>query len=182
MATSQPAPGVVLTFDLHWRLSNRVLFRDALSFDECWARRQAVAPLGAQACALSDADLLLLACLHRIAHGRNTYRNRLIWLYDVHLLALALGEAGLTRFAEAALEKNIGAVCADALAACRERFGTALPQGVVDDLRRNRDREPSAALIDASRLRWAWADLAALHGLRARWAFAREVLANRLPG
>ena len=34
-----------------------------------------------------DTYALLLACLHRIAHKPEGMHNRLIWLYDIHLLA-----------------------------------------------------------------------------------------------
>jgi len=85
-------------FDIHWKLSNRVLFRESLRFDACLAEAQPVPALGARARALSNPDLLLHACIHRIAHGRNTERDRLLWLYDIHLLIEAMAPAQQAAF------------------------------------------------------------------------------------
>lgn len=177
-------------FDIHYRLSNRVLFRATLPFEDCWEARQPISALGPSAQALSNPDLLLHACIHRIAHGRGSERNRLIWLYDIHLLWNALDEAARQDFVEKALTKKIGAVCADAIEVCYGLFGT--PRGQIRSqisgatltpvsnwlgtLQQNASTEPSAPLIEAGKLRWAWADLMAIEGLRPKLAFARELV------
>jgi len=47
--------------------------------------RRPLPELDSNAYTLSPPHLLLHACIYRIIHGRNTMRNRLIWLYDIHL-------------------------------------------------------------------------------------------------
>ena len=121
-------------FDVHWKLSNRVLFQAALPFEECHAERQPVPALGENAWTLSTTDLLLHACIHRIGHGRNTDRNRLLWLYDINLLWNGLDTAGQAQVIEKALDKKIGAMCADALEVCWELFkpnGGGIPVGAT---------------------------------------------------
>lgn len=181
---------LISVFDIHYRLSNRVLFRATLRFEDCWEARQPVPALGPSAWALSDTDLLLHACIHRIAHGRGSERDRLIWLYDIHLLWNALDEAARQAFVEKALVKKIAAVCADALEVCDDLFGTPQDRSrgqaggatltPVSDwlgtLRQNASSEPTAPLIEAGKLRWAWADLMALQGLGPKLAFARELV------
>lgn len=166
-------------FDMHWKLSNRVLFRDSLLFDNCQQSAQPVPALGEAAHALSNVDLLLHACIHRIGHGRNTERNRLIWLYDIHLLYRVMDEARRGEFRQAACDKKIGVLCADALRTAEELFGSELPGAYLQELEQNRSLEPSAGLIHGSKLAWAWADLRALPSLKAKAAFARELLLNR---
>lgn len=179
------------SFDVHWKLSNRVLFQSTLPFEECLERRQPVPALGGHAWTLSTVDLLLHACVHRIAHGRNTERNRLLWLYDIHLLWAALDEAGQDCFVDKALDRQVGALCADALQITEELFGK--PEGrdagaagavsagkeILKDLRRNRRREPTASLVDAGKLRWVLADWWAVARARAKAEYAREVLFDR---
>lgn len=171
--------GQRLHMDLHWTLSNRPMFHAALTFDDCWPRRQAIPELGAQAFALGNADLLLHACIHRIAHGRNTGRNRLVWLYDIHLLFTALDETARAEFTDRALDRQVGALSADALLVCAALFGTELPPGYLRVLQENADLEPSGRLIHASRTRWAVADLMAVQGLGAKARYAKALLLNR---
>ncbi|MEE4243753.1 MAG: hypothetical protein V2I36_20005, partial [Desulfopila sp.] len=131
------------------------------------------------------------ACIHRIAHGRGSERNRLIWLYDIHLLWNAMDEEQRAAFIKKALAKKIGAVCADALRVCDELFGTvgeasaatdssAEPQSPLTRLLQNKANEPTAPLVNAGKLRWAWADLMATPGLRARLQFAGELIRNQV--
>lgn len=176
------------SFDVHWKLSNRVLFQSTLPFEECLERRQPVPALGGHAWTLSTVDLLLHACVHRIAHGRNTERNRLLWLYDIHLLWAALGNTGQDSFVEKALDRQVGTLCADALQVAEELFGDPENRGtsavgaasaannVINNLRSNRRHEPTARLVDAGKLRWVLADVRALKGIKQKAAFTRELL------
>ena len=152
------------------------MFRRTLPFDECRQTSQAVPALGSNARTLSITGLLLHACIHRIAHGRNTEHNRLIWLYDIHLLVQAMSESEVSEFRARAIERKVGAVCADALEVSHDLFNTALPPDLVAQLKSNARKEPSAKLIHASKLRWAWEDMQALDNIQQKIAFARELL------
>lgn len=167
-----------VSFDIHWRLSNRVIFNNILQFEECWERRQPLPELGRNAYMLSPPQLLLHACIHRIAHGRNTMRNRLIWLYDIHLITNRFSAAAeeFDRFRRLALEKQVGMLCLDALVMCRYYFHTTYPAGYLTAMTHNDYQEPSAHLLHASKPSWAFADLLALNTLHERLAFADELL------
>ena len=178
------------TFDIHYRLSNRVLFQTTLPFGECWREKQAIPALGPQAWALSNRDLLIHACIHRIAHGRGTERNRLLWLWDIQLLWQTMDDTQKHHFVKKALAKKIGALCADALIKCNELFNsckngesgdparataTAI-QSWISALQKNQKSEPTASLINASKPRWALADLMAIVGVKNKLAFINEIL------
>lgn len=165
-------------FDIHWKLSNRVMFRATLPFEDCYQSRQTVTALGPNAYALSSVDLLLHACIHRIAHGRNTERDRLIWLYDIHLLVEAMDETVIEAFKNKAKERLVGILCADAIEVAQGLFDTNRPEGLLRGLRENEKNEPSAKLIHSSKLRWAWEDMRCLKGVREKTAFAKELLFN----
>jgi hypothetical protein len=176
VATLTPFKNCFVHFDMHWKLSNRVMFRSTLPFEECLETSQPVPKLGPNARALSITDLMLHACIHRIAHGRNTERNRLIWLYDIHLLAGAMNEAEMDHFLLAARQKAVGYLCADALGVCQTIFSTALPKNTLTLLKENHRNEPSAKLLRSSKLRWAIADMQSLKDIRQKVAFAKELL------
>lgn len=83
------ALGLAHTVDLHWQLSNRARYSAAVSFDDLWSRAE---PLGGRENVRvpSPADSLLIAALHLAGHHDDF--ERLIWLYDIHLLVRHAGE------------------------------------------------------------------------------------------
>jgi hypothetical protein len=109
-------------------------------------------------------------------HHRNT--ERLIWIYDVHLIASGLSDAELERFAELAIGRRVAAVCASQLALARARFQTHLPERVLARLGEPRAAEPSEIYMRPSR-RWHNELLSSLRDLdrpSARARLLREVL------
>lgn len=168
--------GSAVSFDIHWKLSNRTLFDDILPFEECWETHRPLPELGDNAYMPSPPQLLLHACIHRIAHGRNTMRNRLIWLYDIHLITQGFSAEDFERFRRLAIEKRVGMLCVDALVMCQYYFRATYPAQYLATLAHNRRQEPSARLLRASKPRWVLADLSALETLHEKLAFSRELL------
>ena len=152
------------------------MFRKTLPFKECFQTKQPVTALGPNAHALSKIDLLVHACIHRIAHGRNTERNRLIWLYDIHLMVETMGDDERNEFLNKVQQRAVAVLCADALETCQAIFNTRLPEGFLVKLKANFKNEPSAKLINAAKLRWAWEDMQSLGSISEKVAFARELL------
>ncbi|MFB1488898.1 MULTISPECIES: hypothetical protein [unclassified Thiocapsa] len=77
----------------------------------------------------------MIACLHRIANIRTGRANRLIWLYDIHLLAGTL-EPDQWRSLEAlARARGFAGLLLDGLLAASARLGTRLPDETVETLR-----------------------------------------------
>ncbi|MCA1651536.1 MAG: nucleotidyltransferase family protein, partial [Acidobacteria bacterium] len=94
--------GMTHAIDLHWRVSNNQMFAEALSYDELARGSVAVPQLGGRA--LGPVHALLLACMHRVVHitapyfadDSIHYGDRLIWLYDIHLLVSQMPPHELT--------------------------------------------------------------------------------------
>ena len=80
--------GASHALDVHWRIAVPKLFADRLTYDDLSRDAVAVPRLGPHALAPSPPLALLVACLHRTAHHGTT--TRLLWLYDIHLLATTL--------------------------------------------------------------------------------------------
>ena len=102
--------GVEHVFDFHWKISTQSVFADLLTYDELAADAVAIPALGPHALGAGPVHALLLACLHPVMHHRNL--ERLIWVYDIHLLASRLSAAELGRFADLAIAKEVGTICA----------------------------------------------------------------------
>ena len=167
--------GLTHAVDIHWGLSTQVLFADLFDFDELDRNAVPVPPLGGNARAPGAVDALLLACIHPAMHHQN--EERLIWLYDVHLLAGRLSGTDWDRFADTAAGKSVAAICGHALERAAARLGTPVPRAALHRLNVAAARgEPSARYLDPGR-RWATelaASLGAL-GWRDRVRLIREV-------
>ena len=177
------AQGLVSVIDLHWRLKNSPLL-SGLAHEELGARAMPVPPLGPAARTPCYADALLLACLHRAGHATTPYRSnddvrcggdRLIWLYDIHLLAARLRADDWSHVVAQARRYRVCRVCLDALDAAQRAFATHVPGPVREALAGGAAvREPSAALLTASRWRIAAAEFEVLSwGQRSQYVRER---------
>jgi hypothetical protein len=108
-------------------------------------------------------------------HHQNV--ERLIWVYDVHLLASRLSADDFDRFAELARVKGWAAIAAQQLERAHLRFGTCVPERVTTRLAEAAD-EPSASYLRAGR-RWHHELTSNLRGLGSwqdRWRLLGEVV------
>jgi hypothetical protein len=162
--------------DLHWRINNSQLFARALDFEAAHARSVAVPPLGPRARALCPAHALLLACMHRAAHlyADGGDGNRLIWLYDIHLLANALSADEWRQFADICAASQTRQISLDAFAATKAALATAFPAAVIERLAASAAGELSADYLDGNRWRFLATDLRALATWRDRATLLRE--------
>jgi hypothetical protein len=127
---------------------------------------------------------LLIACMHRAGHKQAPYfvegvayfsGDRLIWLYDIHLLAQALSGPQWEEFLALAREKGLRAVCLEGIEHTRSRLATSVPPEVLAELARPGPPEPVAEYLNASHLRRRWLELWAHEGAAARLRFLRQL-------
>jgi hypothetical protein len=135
---SLTAAGFTHHIDLHWRVTNPLVFAKALPFASLWTRSVAVDAL-AGARAPGPVDALLLACLHRVAH--HGHESGVLWVYDIHLLAGALTQSDWADFVCAADSWGLKPVVKPGLARAIEWFGTRIPEAVLQWARSATDAE-----------------------------------------
>jgi len=129
--------------------------RDALPFDALVNRAIPIPRIAPNALAPSHVDALLLACIHRVVHHHDV--ERLIWLYDIHLLREAMSADEHARFWRMAADRGVVAICERSVELADDWFAAAPHDRASDWLtesERNRE-EPSAAFLDHSRTRGA---------------------------
>ncbi|HUF47561.1 MAG TPA: nucleotidyltransferase family protein [Vicinamibacterales bacterium] len=167
--------GQPVVIDLHWRLVNPAVFEHLGEFGELHAASIAVPLLGPHARGLGPLHAMLVACVHRVAHHFDD--DRLIWLYDLHLLAGSFDEDLWRRFAIEAEARGVSAVCRASLTRAVTAFGTAVPDTVLSAPGR---REVTARYLQTRRphAQVVFDDLRALPTWRARW---RTMRAHVLP-
>jgi len=163
--------GVRHIYDVHLDIANNAVVSDALRYDELRARAVALTAISPDAFGPCNADALLHACIHRVVHHHDS--DRLIWLYDIHLLRERMTDDEHREFWDLAAERRVTAICAASVEAANRAFGgAALPSGL-----RVTGDEPSSAFLDRHRRYSAViaGDLAALPGWRARLKRLRQL-------
>jgi colanic acid biosynthesis glycosyl transferase WcaI len=169
--------------DLHEQLNDHRIFTPLLTFDRLFADSISVPSLGAHARSPCPVHMMLHACMHRAANFTTVYHvagasviapNRLIWLYDIHLLANAFTRQEWTRLADFAEQHAIRQVCWDALQATASAFRKSIPADVAKRLGTAETKEPSAAYLRTGLANKLLTDIKAEPNFRARWRLAAE--------
>jgi len=142
--------GVLHAYDVHLDIANPALVARALTYEEMSARAMSLPRLAANALAPSMVDSLLYACIHRVVHHHGS--DRLMWLYDVHLLVERLSDGDRQELWSRAAERHVVTICKRTLEDARQWFGgfdlAASAPAVMEE-------EPSAAFLDRDRRRGA---------------------------
>jgi len=142
---SRTVQGVRCSYDLHWQISNanRQFSR---KFTAGGLQAAAIPALGEHARTLCRTDSLLYACFHRAGHFSHS-GDRLIWLYDIHLLCQALSESEAEAFCSKAKQLEITTLCADAIAVAQSWFNTALPAPLANLMQAKAEAETFTSLL-----------------------------------
>jgi hypothetical protein len=173
------------TLDLHWKVNNSQLLSKLFSYQELHSEARLLPALSADAVAVHPVHALVLACMHRAVHKQAPYYvdgvayhdgDRLIWLYDIHLLIGILSPSQHHEFVELAERKGLRATCLEGLERTRARFHTLLPEAVYRPLARPGPAEAAARYLSGSASYQLYADFRAVEGLRNKLRFLAELL------
>jgi hypothetical protein len=136
--------GIEHALDVHWKIANWHAVATALSHDEVAGRAVALAALGPRARAAANVDALLIACMHRAAHHRDS--EELLWICDIHLIAQRLSDPEWIQVVANASRAKVKALCRRGLALAVDRFDCAVPSEVLRSLE-TLISEPSAVFL-----------------------------------
>jgi hypothetical protein len=167
----------VHALDVHWRIANPQPFANFLSFEEAQHDAVPIVGLSDRARGLSDVHALLVACVHRVAHHYDA--DRLIWLYDIHLIASRLVDAEWAAFAALSERGGVTAVCGRSLERAAQQFGTRIPAFLLEPgTPSHRNREATAAYLkpDRRHVQRVVEDMRALRSWSDRLQLAKEHL------
>ena len=166
-------------YDLHWKLSNRNAFAQLFDFDEIYNRRQTMSKMSGNAYRLSNVDALLHAIIHYYGHFPDD-RERLIWIYDMHLLCTQLTPDCWKDFLKQCHARKLDPFALKALSLTHSTFNTQLPEPILHTLMHSpiKLKKIEQRRLDASR--WSrieqfQSDWAALTG-RQRCRLIKEYL------
>jgi len=159
--------------DLHWRINNRQSLSKSYTVEQLSRDGQTLPTLANNTVAPNHVDSLLIASLHRLGHHQS--EERIIWLYDVHLLANSLERSQWQTLVKKAQDKRLCAVTLDALQTSNHWLKTELPDFVIEGLQTNQ-HEISRIFLQRDLPEWRYflSDLASMPSLRAKLGLMRE--------
>lgn len=171
--------------DLHWRISNAQILSRLFSYEELRVAAAPLPALSADAIAAGRVHALLLACMHRAGHRQCPYfvddvehygGDRLIWLYDIHLILGELSSAQYEELVAIAERKGLGGVCLEGVEEARACFHTSVPEGVRSALARMGPAEAVSRYLDGSVMYQYYANFLAVDGAANKVRFLGQLL------
>ena len=177
--------GTLHMIEVHSRIGISRLLSNLFPFEDLLARAVALPRLSPDARGHGPIDGLFITCLHRATHnhrpyfaGEGTYygANRLIWLYDIHLIATSLTPADWAALVEAARDKGLLAVAREGLLASEAAFKTEIPPSVRSELARRDENGDIARCAAASHYGQIWIDFRRLRGTATKLRFLRGLI------
>lgn len=166
--------GMHHVIDLHRKLVNPQVLADVLPFELLWSTARPAPALGRAARVPSLEASTILACVHRLAHHQD--QERLIWLYDLKLLANAMQPEEWDALTALACSRRVAGLCLDGLCQAARRVRAVVPPRVEAALAAAAPGEPSARYLEQTVLRRHVLvdDLSMLPSWRARLRLIRE--------
>lgn len=170
--------------DLHWKINNSEVLSQLFAFEELREERSELPPLGPNAWRPSHVHSLLVTCVHRSTHRQNAYYvqdqahygdDRLIWTYDIHLLASSFTAADWSDAQRLCRSKQVCGVVLDGLVTSRACFRTDIPADFLAALTQAGDEEISARYLNSPKLVQQWMDFRALPRTRDRLQYLAEL-------
>ncbi len=164
--------------DLHWSAVNSGALKQLFLFDDCWARRRPLPRLARGGWGLDHADALLHSAVHRGMHTASPYNvgstthyggDRLIWIWDIHLLASALGDQGIMKAADRASTLGLEAPLRSALSSAKNLLGTSVQDSLLDRLGLA-DSSLATRYLEGGQVKRAWLDLQQVRPLSRKLA------------
>lgn len=178
--------GSYLALDLHWSLINTWTLADILPIQDVLASAQPLPGLSPDARRIATEAALYHACIHRAFHVQSPYHvggrsyyggDRLIWLYDMHLLVPHLTPEDWLRFIDRCRRDDTGDLCLEALENTADLLGSAVPSDVLASLiTLPKTGSASGHLLRGSPIRRFLSDLVHVPGLTGKLGLIRMLV------
>ena len=170
--------------DLHFGISAHPALSGLLKYEGLSEVAIELPSLSPQARTIRDEHALILASMHRLKHRHSAYYaggvqyrspDRLIWLYDIHVLSGQLTKVGWKRLLAAAQTAGLSGAVALALEAATKAYATEYPPQVMGVLQQRGKAERPTRFLTSGVLSQTVMDFAALPNIRSKTLFLREV-------
>ena len=140
--------------DCHIKINDYLFYADTFGFEELMEHSICISQLADSARTLGPVHAMLMACIHHVATIPTGNANRLIWLFDMYLLAKSFTGDNWGQFLDLARDRSICGTCKYSLDVASEFFPVAVSAEVMAALGKAAESEPFKP--DADMKRWAY--------------------------
>jgi hypothetical protein len=186
-AWSNTAPdGSKHAVDLHWEVMNAWTLSHLFDADTVRRKAQPLERLSPSARMICNIDAVYHACIHRAVHVQSPYYvkdqafrggDRLIWLYDLHLMLPVLTAADWAELISLCRAHDTADLCLDALTETNRLLGAHIPPNVLDSLKaERRDGAPKQFLVESSGVQSLISNLRAIPTFEAKRQYLLHLL------
>jgi hypothetical protein len=172
--------------DIHWEVMNAWSLSHLFDADAVRGKAQPVGKLSTSARMMCHVDAIYHACIHRAVHIQSPYYvedqafrggDRLIWLYDLHLMLPELTAADWAELILLCRAHDTADLCLDAVTETQRCLGAQLPSDVLDALRAERQEgAPKQFLVHSNRLQSLTSNLRAMPTMKDRLQYLLHLM------
>lgn len=166
---------VMFQVDVHWRISNAPAYARMFDYETCFAESESIDVNGQVCHVLNPVHALMHACLH-LGVQPEEQPERLIWIYDIHLLVAKMSKQELLEMATLASQKGVNHFCLQAIERAQQCIETPVPPAILTSLQRVTEAHGLKARFDKSYLALILADLFELKGPKEKLGLISELL------
>ncbi|MFC1775851.1 nucleotidyltransferase family protein [Pseudomonadota bacterium] len=166
--------GFQQVLDCHIRINDYQFFADAFSFDELYAHAVPLPQLAESARTLGPVHALLMACMHRVGTIPFGNADRLIWLFDMYLLARSFSDDQWQEFLALARQRQLCGSCVHSLEAARGFFPIVVPGDLMTEMQQFAKKEPFKPGQEMKRWRYYFHVFKSVPGLRNKAKLVQE--------
>jgi hypothetical protein len=170
--------------DLHCRINNSNVLSQLFTYDELydhgsWTEKDKLA-----ARIPSRVHSLLIACMHREVHKRSPFYfdgraiydgNKLLWFYDIGLLARSFDSQDWNHLVDAAAAKGLGVSCAEGLELAAHHFDCPFPTAIQRRLKVEGRNSAATIYLQGSNLKRELMNYRAVPGLQRKLRFLGQL-------
>ena len=170
--------------DLHYQINDSNVLSQLFTYDELHSSGTWIEKDQLSARIPSRVHSLLIACMHREVHKKSPFYldgkaiydgNKLLWLYDISLLAKSFDSQDWSYLADAAQTKGLIASCAEGLELAETRFNFPFPTEIRSRLKAVNQNSAAAIYLQGSTWRQEFMNYRAIPGLRRKFSFLGQL-------
>jgi hypothetical protein len=170
--------------DLHYQINNSNVLSQLFTYDELYSSGSWIEKDQLFAWIPSRVHSLLIACMHREVHkfspfyldGKAIYDgNKLIWLYDISLLARSFDSQDWNYLADAARTKGLSASCVEGLELAVTQFACPFPPAIQSRLKVDDRNSTVTMYLRGSELKREFMNYRAISGVQRKLKFLAQL-------
>jgi hypothetical protein len=172
----QYASGFRMVFDIHNEITNYLWFNRRLGYRYLLENSNFIEIENVQVRVLNAVHALIHACAHRITNKPNDTADRLIWLYDIHLLSQSLSGTQWQNLVQVCSSKHLSEIVLQGLHISHETLASSLPSKYIDQLKNNAATCNDPFSKKRRRIHMYWSDFILNKGVSNKLIQIRERL------